>query len=286
MFHKRKKIIFPEGTFIPTKARVLSIIQLCLGFTALLFAASEPFMGQHFTIKSKILIYDYVMGKNHVPRANLFNELSAENREEIIQNYQNLKNKLSTSFLDKIQESLNVLFFKTSSFERAWILFAIIIPILLLKKVEGSREAAWILPLIVTAYCISNELKLSSPHISDEAKLFPKEEFLVSRYLKKNINTLGLAAQQEELLKGWHLYLVEYYANEIASRNLNEFQNQIEKGEFAFNLARIEKSSSATSNVLKKQPLFLMMIYFVWNLLFALGVSTFSVFNRLKKVLS
>ncbi len=275
MFRKRKKKIFPEGTFIPTMPRILSIIQLCLGFTALLFAASEPFMGEHFNFKSQILLHDYVMGKNNAAQAQLFDELPEEKKSSVVLSYKRLKEASNISFLNKLKNSFDIIFFKSSIFERSWILFAIIIPVLLLKKVEGATSAAWILPLIVTAYFISNEIKGKKIEVSEEIKLFPKEELLVDRYIKKNINALSFKDQQKELLNAWELYLIEDFAYETPSTHSNEFQKQVLKGEFAFNLARIERLPLPFSSKedLKKQPWFLMIIYLVWNSLFAALIS-------------
>lgn len=275
MFHKRKKQIFPEGTFIPTKPRILSIIQLCLGFTALLFAAAEPFMGEHFNFKSQILLHDYVMGKNSEAQALLFDKLPNEKKAAVTLSYERLKEAANTSFLDKLNNSFDLVLFKSSIFERSWIFFAIIIPILLLKKVDGATHAVWILPLIVTAYFISNEVKGKRVEVSEETKLFPKEELLVDRYLKKNIHALSFSDQQKELLNAWRLYLIEDFAGEVPSVNSKEFQAQVNKGEFAFNLARIERLPLpfTPKDNFKKQPWFVMIAYLIWNILFAACIS-------------
>src|SRR3954470_9358750 len=64
MFRKRLKKTFPPGTFLPTPARLMAIMQLCLAFSLLLWEASQPFMGDLFHIKSQLIVYQDLMGIN------------------------------------------------------------------------------------------------------------------------------------------------------------------------------------------------------------------------------
>lgn len=263
MFHEKVKKQFPEGTFLPLRQRVLSIIQLCLGFTALLYVLSTPFMGEHFTLKSKGLIYDYVINNSY------FEDLPLAKKEQVLNDYSSLKKAASLSFIENLRNSFDLLFFKIPIYERIWILFALIIPILLLKKVEGAKEAAWIFPLIALAFLINNHNSYPTP--SHKKQLFPKEEVLIDRYLKKSISNLTIGEQQKELTKAWQFYLVEEYAKEDRSEDPIIFKAQVAKGEFAFNLSRLGNSKKASGH--QKQPLFLLIVYLVWNLFFAIGAS-------------
>jgi len=283
MFKKRKKKFFPEGTFIPTFPRILSIIQLCLAFTAFLFAAGSPFLTHHFDIKSKILLYDYVLGNTLPTTRAYFNELDHNQKERVMAGYAELNKAASSSFFKKLEESLNLILIKMPAFERAWILFAIVIPFLLLKKVEGAKQAVWILPLIALAYLANNQYQ-EMPKLSEEAMLYPEEEWLSEKYLNKNISTFPVLEQQSQLLKAWHHYLIEYYTKEQPSDEPAIFLEQISKGEFRFHLARIEKLDLLEEKegfALKKQPFFLMLVYCIWNIFFALV--TCDLF-RLKKI--
>ncbi len=272
MFKKRIKKNFPEGTFIPKFPRILSIIQLCLAFTAFLFAAGSPFLTHHFDIKSKILLYDYVLGKTDPTSKAHFNELDEYQKDRLIAGYEELNKEASSSFFKKVEQSLNLILIKMSAFERAWILFAIVIPIMLLKKVEGAKQAVWILPLIALAYLCNNQT-LEAPKISEEAMLYPEEDWLAMKYLNTTIGEFPVLEQQSQLLKAWHHYLIDYYTKEKPSTDPDIFHKQRVKGEFRFHLVRIEKFKILEENegfAQKKQPLFLMLAYCVWNIFFAM----------------
>jgi hypothetical protein len=285
MFRQRKKQTFAEGTFIATKPRVLAIIQLCLAFTAFLLLAGKPFMTDHYQIKSEMLIYEYVMGKQNNNQAELFHSLPNETQDKIHTQYETLLKKASTGFLGKIQKSCDIIFFEAPSFERTWIFFGVLIPILLLKKVEGARHAIWILPLITLAYLINNHLH-GIDRQSELDKLFPSEHFLETRYLKIPINSLAIAEQQKAILKTWQLYLVEFYTKEIPSEKREIFHTQVLKGDFAFNLERLEKSflDKADKKDEDKIPPALAGLYLTWNCLLAASTLEFKMRKTLKEI--
>src|SRR4051812_38869550 len=58
----RPSKIFPPGTFIPTPQRLMAIGQLCLAFSLMLWYLTQPFMGEYFALRSRMLLYEYVMG--------------------------------------------------------------------------------------------------------------------------------------------------------------------------------------------------------------------------------
>ncbi len=280
MFRKRIKKTFPEGTFIPTNQRVMAIIQLCLALTALLFLASKPFMQDHFALKSDSLVYDYVLGKNNEQRLEYFHQLQEPTKETILLKYKILLNAFNVPFHEKLQSSIYTIFFKSSIYERAWILFGIVIPIMLLKKREGAKHAAWILPLIVVAFLISNA-NLKNQTLSEEMKLYPSEDMLVTNYLNAPLSNYSYEEQQKLLLKAWHSYLVENYTKEIPATNQNVFKNQVAKGEHAFHAAKLLKMpESRTQKTNDKQSTFLMTAYLLWNLLFAYISSTRSKYKK------
>lgn len=281
MFHKRKKQTFAPGTFIPTFPRVLAILQLCLAFTALLFAASKPFIEHHFNIKSRILLYDFVMGNNSNEIKHLFNSLESNQKEKILEGYTEIMKAGQLSFVTKLEHSLKLIFIQISAFERAWILFAVVISILLLKKVEGAKQAVWILPLIAFGFLLQNQVNYGN--FDSEEKLYPDEKFLSERYLKTDLKTLSITDQRSELLKAWNLYLIEYFAKELPSEDLEIYQSQILKGEFGFHIARIEKLPPLSiENHEKKQSLFLLAFYLIWNLMFACVTCDLKIKNKLR----
>ncbi len=275
MFRKRKKKYFLPGTFIPTPARVMAIIHLCMALSMFLWILSQPFMGDLFTVKSQLLFYETVMGKKELPNAGQmqrnaerFLTLPASVKNQIQVGYQQLTSELQKPLLQKLKHSLELLLTKTSPFELGWIVFSILIPLLLLIKIEGAVPAVWLLVILTIGYGVDN--RLNAPvRTNPEAQLFPAETDLLLKYLKEPLNP-NIFEQESQLKKGWHLFLVDQWAKESASKNQDQFGLQVEKGEFAFNLARINAMthiSQALSNnaAPEKQSLFTLMLYFVWN---------------------
>ena len=179
MFRQRVKKDYPADTFIPRPARICAIIQLCLAFSVLLWNISEPFIGEIFTLKSKLLLYHDVMGipspnqgihkERLIRNAERFKVLSKQMQEQVAKNSQFLQKQLQRSFWDKLKSVAILFAYKISPFELAWIFFSIVIVIMLLKKVEGASQAVWLLPILVACYAADNRL-------SNKRKFFCKAQ--------------------------------------------------------------------------------------------------------------
>lgn len=258
MFQKRKKE-FPPGTFIDKPARVMSILQLCLAFTILLWHVSHPFMQELFSLKSKMLIY-----QNTLDQKELFSALDEPAQKKVLTDYSALQETLSTPFTKKIKQSFRHLFLEIPPFEIAWLLGSVVIPILLLKKIEGATHVVWLLPLLALTYSIDNRLNGYPHFVTAEEKLFPQEELLVQTYVKEPLNRLNLQ-------KAWELYLIDNWTKELPSHDENHFSKQLEKGQFAFNIARIKAREPLEKKPgFPQEPLFILALYIFWNLYFAL----------------
>lgn len=289
MFRKRKKKIFPPGTFIPTPARIMAILQLCIAFSMFLWIVSQPFMGDLFTIKSQMLFYETVMGKKELPtagqmqrNAERFMALPATAKDQIETGYNSLKKEMQKPFLKKLKRSAELLFIKTPPFEIAWIFFSILIPILLLIRIEGAVPAVWLLVLMTLGYSVDNRLYAPSKS-SSEAHLFPTESELLQRYVKEPLKP-NLFEQESQLRKGWQLFLIDQWAKEPISKNLAQFAMQVEKGEFSFNIARINAMTQITQALSinaspEKHSLLTLALYMAWNTFMA-GVVTKSCGRR------
>jgi hypothetical protein len=288
MFRKRTKKAFPPGTFIPTPARVVVILQLCLAFTLLAWNAGLPFMGELFANKAKMFLYQDVRGIANPEKvdvesiqklqrnAHRFEKLSLQQREHLAQTYAGLQTPSDSTFLFKLKRSIHLLLVELPPFELAWLVFSVVISIMLLKKVEGATLAVWLLPLVVFAYGVDNRLNGKGSGLTEEAKLFPTEETIVADYLKKPLSA-NVFEQREQLVRGWQLYLVEAWAKQTPSTDPKVFQEQMEAGEFAFNVARLEKMALdnhlSTPPLHKKEPLAILALYLIWNNFFAWFVS-------------
>lgn len=274
------------SSYLPTTPRVLSIIQLCLALGLFLWVFSYPFMGAHYFYKSQALLYEEVLGKDAIltslgriadplkldrNRAN-FEQLANEIKSSLLERYNVIQAYLSESFSLKVKHAFELLFFKLPRFQLVWILLAIAIPILLLLKIEGSRQAVWILPLVTMLYICDNHFYGLDTKNSDET-FFPSESLILSQYLKEPLKA-HWPEQRDQLKKGWQLYLIGKWAQETPSSDEGVFLNQADNGEFAFNIARLQASkplSYIQQFREKRHPLTLGLI-FLWNLLFALAI--------------
>lgn len=282
MFRKRVKKEFPPGTFIPRPARIAAILQLCFAFTAFIWACGYPFMGELFDTKSQMLLYQNVMGvlpinqkaiqsdgyiKNLERNAERFKNLPEYIKNNILKGYKKLNDKISKSFFEKFKKSVQILILGISPFEQAWIFFAVIISVLILKKREGAAQAAWLLPLIVLLYVSDQWHRPAIPN--KEALLFPSEKIIVEEYLQGRLSE-RISEQQEELKIGWKKYLIDHWAHEMPSEDLSRFELQAEQGEFNFNLERINVVNESNKNsFVIKSSMGLLTLYLIWNVFFA-----------------
>ena len=209
--------------------RILAIIHLCFVFTAIAWYAGYPFMGKYFIVKSKKSVVEAVMDDDMK-----FALLQDEKRSQIIDYYHHLQTEHRISVWEKLKEATHILGIELPFFEKAWIIFSIVIPVLLLLNVEGASQSIWILPLIVTLFVIDNQWNGVEPFLSEESKLFPSEEILVTEYLKEPLKT-NILEQRDQLMHGWQLYLIREWAGEETSKNPEVFNIQLQKAEFAFN---------------------------------------------------
>ncbi len=278
---RRSKKTFPPGTFIPTPQRLVAIGHLCLAFSLMLWYLFQPFMGEYFMLRSRMLLYEYAMGTSEMLKARpgqeaklerqalRFKQLPEKQREMLQQDYRILQNYAQRPVLQKIEEGVRFLIQKIPPFEQAWIFFSITIAILILLKIEGAKQAAWLLPLITLAYALDNQWTGKFPQSPSDYSLFPTEETLIRDYLTEPFATTPLA-QKQQLEKGWQRYLIDHWSYPIPSSE----EHRGEEAEFNFTIARL--------SLLHNQPLFQwirgkfherlgwlsLFVYFLWNILF------------------
>lgn len=294
MRHKKAKI-FPPGTFIPTPQRVLAIIQLCLAFSFICWYAVQPFMGEYFSLRSRSLIYEYAMGtsemlkkkSDQLPKMDRqikrFAALPFPDKQLILDDYQDLQKHAQRSSWIKIADGIRVLFVGIPSFELAWLFFSALISILILLKVEGAKQAAWLIPLITFAYAIDNHTSGRPVQSNPDFILFPSEEVIVKDYLKQPL--YGTPNEQQiQLKKGWEQYLVTNWFPK--TKSVTNVDQQIEEAEFAFTVARLkhlhgQARSTWLNNFHVKESPILLAFYVIWNLFFAWMMKPFSYTKKL-----
>ncbi len=278
MFKKRVKKEFPPGTFIPTPARILTIVQLSLAFALLLWQASQPFMGDLFRTKSQMLSYQNLMGiaphheiqsgeKARLERnIKRFEYLPQAVKQNISEQYLHLLDSLQYTFGQKMQRLFHLFAYEMNPYELGWIFFSITLSILLLKRIEGTLHAVWLLPALALFFLFDNQMHGTNSRHQLENQLFPSEQLIIRDYLKEPLST-DILKQREQLLYGWRVYLIKEWAHENPSDDLVTFQLQAEHGEYLFNVMRLSQNTKSTS--IPKISLFVLFIYFLWNLFFA-----------------
>ena len=274
---------FPPGTFIPTPQRLMAIAQLCIAFSLLIWYMVQPFMGEYFNLRSRMLIYEYAFGTSDLLKkageeeklmrqAERFSLLSDNQKQVLLKDYQQLQEYGNRPTYQKILDGLRTLMLDIPPFEQAWIFFSITIAILILLKVEGAKSAAWLLPLIVLVYSVDNQLYGKS-YFSPDLPLFPTEENIVQNYLHEPLSS-SLLEQQLQLKKGWNNYLIDQWTIHHDVNNTH----QLEEAEFQFTLARLglfhNQPRSEWLNVFhEKLHSFWLLLFIGWNVLFAWIVS-------------
>ncbi len=274
MFRKRVKKTYPPDTFVETPLRVMAIAQLCIAFTIICWNLSIPFMGDHFILQRKVKLVKHVTTNEAVlGDQSRFNRLPNTIKKEIINLETRLKKQGTVSIIEKAEKSLWHLLVEVPAFELAWIVLGVAVSIMVLKKREGARQAAWILPLLACAYLIDNTFFGVTPPLPDEAKVYPSEEFLLKNFLNKPLES-RIDRQKEQLKDAWNRYVVVEWAKEVPSDNSSTFQKQVEEGEYQFTVARVlamarEKEKRIRKPLLVKEPLPFLLLYVCWNVGFA-----------------
>lgn len=266
--------------------RIVTIIHLCIVFTAIASIASYPFLGKLFSYKKQAFLYHYVMGDTTLASKDSmeyqrklernqkrFSLLPEEKQLAILAQYKKLVNESEQPFLNKLRLSLEILIFKIPLYERAWLIFSIIICILILLKNENVSKAVWILPLLTLLYLINNQMHGEPQEPPPDLHLFPSEKMIVEDYLQSPLSG-HIFEQKEQLTRGWNRYLVENWAKEIPDQDPFQFERQVEEGEYAFSIARLNlyEKAKLSDSFHEKSALSVLLLYLLWNLFLAYKV--------------
>ena len=149
--------------------RAFAIAQLCIAFTILLWHLSQPFVGDLFRAKAQILVFEEAM-KDRVR----YEGLPEEDRLLIAEGYDRAQRQIGLPFTTKLEQSFSGLIYKVSPYELAWIVLSIVVPILLLKQVDGARLAVWLIPLVSILYVVDNQYYGVEMGPTAHERLFPE----------------------------------------------------------------------------------------------------------------
>jgi hypothetical protein len=268
-----------------TWQRFLIILQLCFTFSVFLWYFTQPFMGEYFSLRSRMLLYEYAMGNGNSDfqkkqslqgeklsrNAQRFENLNLAQQNAIKKGYQALQSYSQRSPWTKVLDGAKVIFLYIPPFKLAWLFFATAVGILLLLNRPGARQAVWLLPLIALIYAIDNQYTGHRPIIEKDTVLFPTEQLIVKEYLQdQNFKIIN----QDELQKGWNNYLVANWSSKDSTSN----SNLLENAEFNFTVARLmllyeEHPHQWLDAFNEKNSYLLLCVYFFWNLCFAICLS-------------
>lgn len=269
-----------ENLYLPMPKRIACILQLILSLSVFLWLLFDPFMGEHFRLKEELILIQNLRGdetlkaqllpaaQNKLARNQTrFQTLPLTEQEQIHHKAHLLEWKMNTPAISKFIHGISSFLFRTPVITLLWIILSILLSIACLKKKGWAFRATFLLPILSLAYAYAiyhSARPYSSPYPSEREVL---------QYLEKPLGST-LSEQRENLKKGWELYLIHEWAHEEPT--VENYQDQVEKGEYAFNLVLLDR--------LKEEPpmnIFLILGYIGWNMAFAI------VLNRnLKRELS
>ena len=287
MFHSKTKKSY--ALLLPKATRIVIILHLCFLFSFAAWCSLKPFLEEYYTVQKKNILYKTVFGDLSLSNergfnVNLlkrnqerFNSLPGKHQAKILDDYHKLQKRASLTFTEKTKRALHILIFDLPPFIKAWMFFSFFTSIFILLRVEGATLSAWLLPIITAIYAFNNLYFAPIAPPSVDQQLFPSENTIISKYLKEPLSS-KISEQKEQLLKGWHLYLIQEWNKENPSISQEKFDLQVESGLFSFNIERLtlmekqKKMSDSTLFSYKQFP-FLLLIYLMWNLFFAAFVN-------------
>lgn len=258
----------------------MAILQLCIAFTVICTNIGSPFLDELFVIKEQKLLHEAVLDSDH------YKSLDSATTKSLEEEYAALIEKGRRPFLHKIGDSVKRISIDMPPFKLAWLTLSLIVPIMLLKKREGAKQALWLLPIVTLFYTLDNQLFYPTPPISREVALFPTEELLVERYLNAPLST-SLIEQQQQLKGAWNSYLVDKWSDDAPPSDPADYHKQLSRAHFTFTVARLEARKFDKKNQPRyewRQSPYLLAIYTLWNLAFALCAALFLKEKKLAKV--
>ncbi|MCH9627687.1 MAG: hypothetical protein S4CHLAM2_13290 [Chlamydiales bacterium] len=244
---------------MPRKKKIFIILHLIFTFTFFSWLLMKPYVLEVMAKKSQLALYEMVIEKE-----SLFRSLPTEEQKQITEGFENARTRSGPSLMHAVGR---LFFVDTSVFALAWIFFSIAICLLLLFHIEGATLAIWILPLLVVGYGYD----LYASRAEKPEGLFPKEAYVHEHY----IDSQEALSKRELLQKGWHRYLITEWAHTEPSSDPEAFQKQLDRGLFAFNIARLNwiqegKGDEIVLAGFAAPPSFFRVLsYFLWNTLFA-----------------
>lgn len=263
----------PDEAFIPKPARVMAILQLCVVFTIVCWLGSWPFMGKMLEHKRETFLFQTVLGGGDLiartyedqpgvlqkieRNRKRFLEMPSNEKELILNSYNELISLESQSgFWSKCRDGLQNILIFSSPWLRAWVVFALMAAILLLKKSPGAPMAVWILPVL--ALMLWFEAAQSPRLISSDEAFFPTENYLISTYGNGALDN-SISMQHAQLSLAWERYLASEWST----------TGDAEEGDWRFQLTRLKNRLAQKIDRDTPPSGLVLCLFFIWNCGFA-----------------
>lgn len=239
---------------IPKSWRIICILQLCLAFTTLLWVLGSPFTDELYKNRKALSSIEWLTDEG----VNEYATLTSQQKTKLEEIRSGALEGMQEPFLQKLGQSIESLFRGTPISKLAWLVLAFLLPIFVMKQVDGARELFWLFPLLAILY-----IWQVAPMKSGES-LIPDESYLEHHYLSAPIS--GTVAQQrEQLEEAWENYIIAEWSKSGETKD-EKFSN----GMYHFVFESTVKEWEAPP---LKPGLITVGSYLIWNLIAALGVS-------------
>lgn len=272
---------------LPIKLRLLSIIQLCIGFTLLLWLLLSPTLSKTYEDKKKLLLIESALGDTQGAAF----KLASESERRILERNQVLSLSLSMDERDALLDlqrtlierqdlrTLGTLLFETTQsffanpYTLLYILFSIVVPLLILLKNQAAAASLLFLPLIAALFAYDHLLFTSPKPKTEEERLFPTELELEETYLSLKTEDREPFSLQLSL----DYWLIEKFLAARASSDPAIFSLQKEEAAYRFLTLRAlsQKSAIHSEKPEERMDKATLALYFFWNVFFAVSCYRF-----------
>lgn len=250
--------------------RILCIVQLCIGFSLLLYALCAPTLGRHYEDNRKLLIVESALGdtsgiawkwanaqeKESLKRNKLLAEHISPHEKEALHK---IKDSLVKSVENRALFAYTFTWLLHNPYFLLYIAASIFVPLFILLKFPKEIALSLFLPIIGAAFVFDNAL-FAIKHKTQEEALFPTE------------NELCLVKDETEIEDKLDAWLIQKYLHTLPSHDPLVLKNQKEEASYHFLVARaLTQKTTLNEPVMEsKKDKGLLMLFLCWNIFFPL----------------
>lgn len=268
---------------LPLKLRFLSITQLCIGFTLLLWMILSPTLGKTYEDKKKLLLIESALGDTHGAAF----QLASDQEKQVLKRNQILSRSLSTEEKEALttlqktlierqdHRTLGTLIQETTAsffanlYTLLYVLFSIAVPLMILLRKQTAAAALIFLPLTAALFAYDNLLFSPLKQKTEEERLFPEEKDLQDAFLRNKEEENAPFSLQLAL----DYWLIEKFLSVKPSSDLGLFSLQKEKASYRFLTLRAldQKNDLYSLKPAERMDKGTLAIYFFWNVFFTVS---------------